>query len=141
MTFVGTAFLFVAVLDLFHTLTYRGMGVFPDISSSNIPTQLWISARYLEALSLAAAPLLVGRRLKTVQALTAFALVTAALLLAIFVWPVFPDAFLEETGLTPFKITSEYIISALFILAAGITYRFRRPSPGTSPGSSWAAWC
>ena len=45
--FIGIAYLFVAVLDTFHTLSYKGMGVFA-IDSANAATQLWIAARFLQ---------------------------------------------------------------------------------------------
>ena len=47
---LGVSFLFVGIIDLIHTLAYSGMGIFVGYSS-NLPTQLWISARYIQALS------------------------------------------------------------------------------------------
>ena len=42
LLFIGIAYLFVALLDLVHTLAYAGMGVFPGYAT-NLPTQLWIA--------------------------------------------------------------------------------------------------
>lgn len=56
LLFLGIAYLFIGSLDLAHTLFYKGMGVLPGYGP-NLPTQLWISARYLESLSLLVAPL------------------------------------------------------------------------------------
>ena len=53
---IGVAHLFVAFLDLYHTLAFKGMGVFS--ADANLPTQLWIAARYLQSLSLLSAVLL-----------------------------------------------------------------------------------
>ncbi len=39
LLFLGIGYLFVAFLDLMHTLTYKGMGVLP-VSDANPPTQL-----------------------------------------------------------------------------------------------------
>jgi len=64
LLFIGIAYLFVALIDLIHTLAYTGMGVFPGYAT-NLPTQLWISARYVESLSLLIAPLLLKRKLRT----------------------------------------------------------------------------
>src|SRR6056297_1031454 len=61
---LGVSYLFVAGVDLLHVLTYKGMGVFPD-TGPNLPTQLWVLGRYLEAGSLLAAGsvgLVVGER-------------------------------------------------------------------------------
>jgi len=47
---ISVGYLGVAILDTLHTLAYKGMGVFPE-ASANLPTQLWISGRYLEAIT------------------------------------------------------------------------------------------
>ena len=39
LLFIGIAYLFIGMLDLLHTLSYKGMGVFPKYDS-NFPTQL-----------------------------------------------------------------------------------------------------
>jgi PAS domain S-box-containing protein len=111
--FLGVAYLFVGGLDLVHTLSYMGMNVFPGYGA-DLPTQLWIAARYMEALSLLAAPLLIGRRLSAGRALVGYAAVSAALLWAIF-GGVFPSCFVEGQGLTPFKKASEYVISGILL--------------------------
>lgn len=54
---IGIAYFFVASLDLLHTFAYKGMGIFPQFDA-NLPTQLWIAARYMESMSLFIAPLL-----------------------------------------------------------------------------------
>ncbi|MGZ3525193.1 MAG: MASE3 domain-containing protein, partial [Thermodesulfobacteriota bacterium] len=51
LLFIGIAYLFVGGLDLLHTFSYKGMAIFGE-SGSNLPTQLWIAARYMESLSL-----------------------------------------------------------------------------------------
>src|SRR4030042_1742409 len=59
---IGIAYLFVGIIDLLHTLSYKGMGVFQGYDT-NLPTQLWIAGRYVQSVSLLAAPLLIGRKL------------------------------------------------------------------------------
>ena len=49
--FLGIGYLYVGGVDFLHTLAYEGMGVFPGFGA-DLPTQLWIAARYVEALSL-----------------------------------------------------------------------------------------
>ena len=61
LLFVGIAYVSVGAVDLAHTLAYKGMGVFVGFDT-NLPTQLWIGARYLEALSLLAAPFFLRER-------------------------------------------------------------------------------
>ncbi len=48
--FVGIASLYVGAIDLLHTLSYKGMGVFPG-NNANLPTQFWVAARYLLSFS------------------------------------------------------------------------------------------
>jgi signal transduction histidine kinase len=117
LLFLGIAYLFVAGLDLVHTLAYEGMGIFRGYDA-NLPTQLWIASRYIESLSLLIAPLFLRRRLNPHIALLGYAVVGSLLLMSIFYWQIFPDCYLEGIGLTGFKKISEYIIS--LILAAAI---------------------
>lgn len=76
--FMGIAYLFIGGLDLVHTLAYKGMGVFPGYGA-NLPTQLWIAARYLESLSLLAAPVFIQRKLSPTPVLAGYGAVTALL--------------------------------------------------------------
>ena len=120
---IGIAYLFVAGLDLTHTLAYAGMGVFRGYAT-NLPTQLWIAARYTESFSLLIAPLLFRRKLNVRLVLFGYIVASVVLLCSIFYWEVFPVCFVEGVGLTPFKKVSEYIISV--ILLASIVLLFRR---------------
>jgi PAS domain S-box-containing protein len=125
LLFLGIAYLFVGILDFAHTLAYKGMGVLPTYGA-NAATQLWIAARYLQALALLAAPLLLRRRIRPEFYVIGCGAVTVLLLLAIFAWRIFPDCFLEGAGgLTPFKIASEYAISAILLLAGGLVWHHR----------------
>jgi len=54
-----------------------------------------------------------------------FIAITAFLLTSILIWPLFPTCYIESQGLTLFKISSELIICALFIMAAGLLWIFR----------------
>ncbi len=123
LLFLGIAYLFVGAIDLVHTLAYRGMGIFPA-AGDNLPTQLWIAARYLESVSLLAAALLFGRRLNHRLTLAGYGLVTAILFWTISRPGLFPDCFVAGAGLTPFKIGSEYLICLL--LAGGLYLLWRR---------------
>ncbi len=125
LLFVGIAAIFIAFLDLFHTLAYQGMGVFAD-KTANTATQLWVAGRYLQALSLLIAPFFIGRKLKISVQLVAYFLVTGLLLGSIFTWHIFPVAYVEGTGLTTFKKVSEYIIALFFLASIGILLRKRQ---------------
>lgn len=125
LLFLGIAYLFVAAIDAMHTLAYKGMGVFQGYDA-NLPTQLWILARYVESLSFLFAPLFLNRKLRVNAVFSAYAIAIAFLLGAIFHGSAFPECFVEGKGLTPFKKVSEYIISLILLGSLVLLVRRRR---------------
>ena len=103
--FIGSSCLFIAILDSLHTMAYKGMGIF-DGYDANLPTQLWIAARYLQSLSFLAAPAFLGRKPPASQVILGFSIVTFAVVVSIFVLDIFPTCYVEGLGLTHFKIVS-----------------------------------
>ena len=124
LLFLGIGYLFISLLDLAHTLAYKGMGVFPGYDA-DLPTQLWITARYLQSLSLLAAPVFLYRKFNARRAFWGYLAVTITLLTVIFAG-FFPECYVEGSGLTPFKIISEYIISAILMCAIALLFQNRR---------------
>ncbi|MEJ2104891.1 MAG: MASE3 domain-containing protein [Ignavibacteriaceae bacterium] len=113
---IGIAYLFIAFLDLIHTFTYRGVQIIPE-HTTNLPTQLWIAARYLQSLTLLAAPFFIGKKIRTFIVMYAYALITVIIITSIFFWKIFPQCYIEGFGLTSFKKVSEYIISLVLLSA------------------------
>ncbi|MEA5113325.1 MAG: MASE3 domain-containing protein [Geobacteraceae bacterium] len=126
---VGIASLFIGAVDVLHTLAYKGMGIFPEYGS-DLPTQLWIIARYLQSISLLAAPYFIGRKLRAGLTVTIFMAVTTLLLAAVFSG-YFPACFVDGQGLTPFKKTSEYLIC---LMLAGSLFLLRRKAGAFEEG-------
>lgn len=124
LLFLGPIFLCVGGLDLLHTLSYKGMGVFPGYDA-NLPTQLWVAARAVESLGLVIAPLFFTRRARIGATLLGSALISGGLAAAIFSRRYFPDCFIEGVGLTPFKIASEYVIMLVIAGALWLLWRHR----------------
>lgn len=122
---IGIAYAYIAVIDLLHTLSYQGMGVL-QVQGMNIPTQLWITARFLEALSFLAALVFINRKVIFWRINTVYFLFLAAVLISIFIVPVFPAASFEDQGLTAFKIYSEYAIIILLFATLFVLYRKRK---------------
>lgn len=112
--FVGTGYLFVAILGVFHALSYKGMDLFRGIDAS-MATQFWVARRGLEASILLLATFDAGRRTKPWKLNAIFGAITAVLVGSILARR-FPACFVEGTGLTPFKKISEYVIIALSVL-------------------------
>src|SRR5512133_719229 len=114
LLFLGTAYLFVAVLDFLHTMSYPGMGVFQGYTG-NTTTQLWVASRYLDAASLLVAPLFLRHQFPRVVGFWLYAAVAAALVASIMVLPIFPTAFVQGQGLTSFKVGSEYLFMLMLV--------------------------
>ena len=123
LLFLGIVYLFVGIIDLFHTLAYKGMGVFPGFDS-NLPTQLWITARYFESTGLLISTVFLKRKLRPALALALYASATSIALLSIFSRS-FPVCYIEGYGLTVFKVASEYIIVLVLALSIIRIYRLR----------------
>jgi PAS domain S-box-containing protein len=116
LLFIGVAYFFVAVIDGIHTLAYKGMGVFPGYDA-NLPTQLWIAARYLQSISLLVAPAFFRKKPNLPLIFVIYTAICGTLFVSIFSRNLFPDCFIEGVGLTSFKIISEYIISIILLVS------------------------
>ncbi|HEX3002153.1 MAG TPA: MASE3 domain-containing protein, partial [Methanoregula sp.] len=107
-----------------------GMGVFYG-NDADLPTQLWIAARYFQSITFLVATFFIGRSItkeRKYDAAIVLSACTAAcvlLFLSLFVWHNFPPCFVEGSGLTPFKILSEYVISLILIATIVILYKKR----------------
>lgn len=135
--FIGIAYIFVACIDVLHTLSYSGTGIFPGFDA-NLPTQLWILARYIESGSLLVAPFILKKHLRKGYLVTAYSLLVGVFLTLIFTG-IFPDCFIVGEGLTLFKIASEYVISGILILAAYAYYQKRETFDSTVLNLLYAA--
>jgi PAS domain S-box-containing protein len=134
LAFIGLSFPSIAALDLLHAIAFPGMSVFAD-SGPDLPTQLWIAARYVQAASFLAAPLLLpNARLPTGVVLGLQAALFSLAVLLIFPLGAMPACFVEGEGLTTFKIVSEYVIAGLVALACmALIARRRHFEGGTFP--------
>ncbi|MCR6631570.1 MAG: PAS domain-containing protein [Magnetospirillum sp.] len=118
---LGLSCLFVGVIDAFHIIAYKGINILPD-SGGNLSSQLWLSARVLEAGNFLVAVWAPRRRYHLGALLAVETVVTVALLAAAFgnVWP---PTFVEGQGVTPVKTAVELVLAAAFLL---VLVRLRR---------------
>ena len=121
---VGISFLFVAFIDIIHTLAYKGMPIFIEYDA-NLSTQLWIAARYLQALSFLFASFCINKKVNSNIIIIFYSLITTILLISIFT-RIFSVCYVEGFGLTPFKIISEYVIIVFFVFSILNLFKFRR---------------
>ena len=125
LLWIGISYAFISLLTLLHMLAYSGMGLIP-LPGANPATQLWIAARYFEAISLITAVIFIHRRPNLVATMSGYIVITALILFSIFKWQNFPTCYDDAAGkLTAFKVVSEYIICVLLVVAAYSLYKNR----------------
>jgi PAS domain S-box-containing protein len=118
---IGISFLYIAIIDLLHTLAYADMNIFLGYDS-NLPTSLWILARYWQASSFIFATLVINRKINS-----SYIFIISTIAIFIFIPLIFlgffPVCYIEAIErLTPFKIISEYIIIFIFFTSLIIFY-------------------
>lgn len=121
---IGVAYLFVGFLDTVHTLAYEGMNIFEG-HASNLATQLWISARFLESGSLVLAPLVMLRMPRPRFLFAMYGSITLLFLISIFYAKAFPTCYVDGVGLTAFKVSSEYLICLILLVSFFLLFRVR----------------
>ncbi len=124
LLFIGIALLSAGALDLLHLFAYKGMGIFPP-DDGNLATQFWIAFRFVFSLSFLAGMQVIGKKLRVGRTLLLYCAVVYGLTTAILLgW--FPACFASSTGLTRFKIISEYGIGLTFLFTLVLLVRRRR---------------
>ena len=124
LMYLGSGYFWVAILDLMHTLNYKGMGIFLE-DGGNTGVQIWIGTRYLEAIILLSAPWFLKNAFNRNYGFIFFGVSAACIMLSV-AYGLFPESFVVGKGLTPFKVYSEYLI--ILILAASIFYLIQQKS-------------
>lgn len=124
LTILGAAYGTIGVIDVFHTLTFKGMNLFPAVTT-NHPTQFWLTARTIEAIALVSAALFIGRPIRFSAASWAFAVLGTTGCLAVW-YDILPATFVDGVGLTPFKVGSEYAIVGILTIGLALLWRARQ---------------
>ncbi|MGD9159552.1 MAG: MASE3 domain-containing protein [Desulfobacteraceae bacterium] len=122
--FLGVAFFYISIVDLLHMLSYHGMPFFQQ-HGIDLPTQLWIAARYMQAITLVFAPFVLKHKININIIFTCFLFATALIIFLIF-RDIFPVCYVDGIGLTPFKKVSEYIISTILLCSIILLLRHRK---------------
>jgi diguanylate cyclase (GGDEF)-like protein len=130
---LGTSFMAVGGIDLFHTLSFNGMPLFITPSSCQKATFLWLLGRYTVAAGFIAAFIVMRSKLFSLSGsllsgslLAAnFIVIAVALMLSTCCLELIPPLFVEGSGLTALKIHLEYGVILLYILVFVILYKHR----------------
>ena len=114
---LGIAYLFIGILDLFHTLSYKGMNIFTDYDY--YANQLWIATRFIESTTFLAAMTMIHRKahVNISVCIVFYTILTGLILGSILIWRIFPVCFIDGIGLTAFKKISEYVISLILFVS------------------------
>ncbi len=126
LVFVGIAAGFIGVLDLLHTLTYKGMNIIQ--SPLFYANQFWIATRFFESIVLLTGFIFVSNRykIKIKNLLITYSIITTSIILSILYFEIFPTCFIEGVGQTPFKIYSEYVIISILIIAFIVLFKNKK---------------
>lgn len=124
LMYLGGGYFWIALLDLLHLLSYKGMGVIPD-GGANMSVQFWIGTRYMEALLLLSAPWFLAHSFSRIRSFLLFGLATSVIILLVYL-KIFPEGFIPGKGLTTFKVYSEYAIITLLALSIYYLYSQRK---------------
>ncbi|MDH5654475.1 MAG: EAL domain-containing protein [Spirochaetia bacterium] len=124
LLYMGSGFFWIGVLDLLHALSYKGVSIIPT-SIPDLSIQIWIAARSFEALLMLTSVYFLKRKVKKNRPILFLAALSAVLTLVIF-FGYFPTTFIEGSGLTPFKIYSEYAIIAVLFSSIALIYYNRK---------------
>ena len=130
LALLGAGFLGVAFLDTAHILSYPGMPDWITPSSANKSISFWFLARYLAAFTLLAFVFWSGRRhreysFKKPVLGGVFALILVASWIVLNHPDYLPVFLAPGTGLTPVKISMEWILVALDLSIMVLVWRRR----------------
>lgn len=124
LLFIGISFLFVGTLELLSSVVFFGSDASGGYDA-NVVAQLRIATRHIHSISFLAATFYLKRRLNAGWLFLALAVFTTFVLISIFRLDIFPDCFVEGTGLTPFNRWSEYVIVSAFFVCILVLFRHR----------------
>lgn len=122
--FLGIGYMIVAVLDLFHTISYGEL--FNHHKIFDTDTRFWVAARGLELATFLASFAILFKQNKKFNYVIVFLVyfaIVVLLFLDIYEYNIFiPQMLIEDGGITQSKIYFEYIVSAGFLICCFLLY-------------------
>jgi PAS domain S-box-containing protein len=124
--FLGTGYVYVGILDIFHAFAYGSMNIIPG-ASFNMVSKFWLMARFFEAATLLLSNLFLYKKvnhqkLSVVQIIYFFVFVL--LMHDIMYFNIMPTCW--NQGQTTFKLAMEYLITTLLIACLLIFFKARK---------------
>jgi signal transduction histidine kinase len=114
LMYLAAGYLWLGGLDVIHTLLYYGMPTAMD--KGNFTSQFWIGTRFLESVLLLTSTLFISKSLNRKFVVALFGIISGGLA-AVILLGLFPDTFIDGSGLTRFKVFSEYLIITILLFA------------------------
>jgi len=117
--FIITTILVYGAIDFIRVLLFWYNPFWPR-NTVDLIIQLWLIARFTESAGFLAGFFFWFKKIRFQTLGPVYLGVTVFLLFSSLWWNIFPQTYRSGTGLTPFTIVSEYIISALFYISLSI---------------------
>jgi PAS domain S-box-containing protein len=121
---LGTGLFFTSFLDLMHILTFQGTNIFLQINISHT-MHFWLAARFLQGITLAAAPFYAGKKTTPGMPLFITLFMTIVILIAIY-HNFLPEMVLPNGNYTQARLFSEIAILFIFAFASFHFYLRRK---------------
>ncbi|MDQ1341359.1 MAG: hypothetical protein QG567_2517 [Campylobacterota bacterium] len=120
LQFLSTGYLFIGILDGFHTLTYKGMHIL-DSLPLDASIHIWLITRFMEAATFLAAFYFAKTKKNNLYTVFGFYLFITLISIAIVYTGSMPTLYTDYNGLHELKITLEAVICFLFLFSIVLT--------------------
>ena len=120
LMFLACGFFWIGAADMIHTLVHNRMAILGS-GTLNPTMQSWLVARGGQAALMLAAPLFAKRDVPRWTLFIAFGGIFA-MIHVLVATGIFPAAFVDGQGPTPFETAGEYAIVAVYVAALGHLY-------------------
>lgn len=119
---LANALLIIAVLDIFHVFTFKGMTLI-DFFDYNVSLQFWLGARFIESVSLFVFLVFINRKLKLFFVRLFLSALVIFIILSILVFGIFPVGYVDISGGTEFKMWTELVSVLTLIISLYILFK------------------
>ncbi len=120
LVFLAAGYFWVAVLDIFHTIVYKGMNLLPG-ADAYLSIDFWMGGRLLEAIVMILAPALCRRHINHNVLFAIIGTLTIGFITLVLLAPeTLPTFFIEGGGLTQTKIFGEVALITMFVIAGAL---------------------
>lgn len=121
LTTLGPGIFIVSLITFLHAVTYKGMGIIQGYNA-NLPTQFWIVINFILVISMVSSIWFSNKKVNYWFSLGIYSFTGVVATISCFL-RIFPDCYIDGSGLTSFKKISEYIIIFIYLIAIVLLYK------------------